>query len=441
MDDPQPDPLLLQLLLQLILIMLNAIFACAEIAVISINDAKMERLSKTGNKRAKRLTQLTSQPAKFFATIQVGITLAGFLGSAFAAGNLSARLMNWFVNIGVTLPISVINTISVILITLILSYITLVFGELVPKRIAMRKAEAIGLGLSGMIYAISQIFKPIVWLMTISTNGVLRLLGIDPNAEDEEVTEEEIRIMVDIGSDKGAIDKEEKEFIHNLFNFDDLTVDKIMTHRIDVLMLSIEESDEDWEKVIYENRYAIYPICESTKDNVVGVLYTKDYFRLKDRSRASVMANAVKHPQFIPENVRADTLLHNMKKKRNHFAVIVDEYGGTSGIVTLNDLLEQLVGDIDDDIVSSEEPLIESINPTTWSISGITPLEEVAKVVGIELPIDEYDTFSGMVLGLLGNVPDDGSTPEIEEYGLNIRITSIKDRRIKSAVICKTKTE
>ena len=430
-------PLLWPLLLQIFLITLNAVFACAEIAVISMNDAKLEKLSKEGNKRARRLMSLTSQPAKFLATVQVGTTLAGFLGSAFAANNFSQRLVRWLYGLGLHLPLPVLNTISIILITLILSYITIVLGELVPKRIAMKNAEGIGLGLSGIIYVLSRLFKPLVSLLTFSTNGILRLLRIDPDAEDESVTEEEIRIMVDVGSEKGTIDADEKEFIHNLFDFDDLTVEKIMTHRRDVSMLWLEESDEEWEKAIYEKRHTFHPVCGDSQDNIIGVLNTKDYFRLKDRSRDNVMHNAIKPAQLIPETARADVILQKMKKNRNHFAVIMDDYGGMSGIITINDLLEQLVGDFDDDAEPDEKPLIEPIDSNSWSISGAASLSDVEKAVGASLPCEEYDTFAGMVIGLLGNIPEDGSTPEIEEYGLNIRITLIEDHRLKKAVICK----
>ncbi|MDR0324621.1 MAG: hemolysin family protein [Oscillospiraceae bacterium] len=438
MPETDPDPLLWQLLLQLILIALNAVFACAEIAVISINDAKLERLSETGNKKARRLLSLTSQPSKFLATIQVGITLAGFLGSAFAAGNFSEKLVRWLAGIGVTLPASALQAISVVIITLILSYITLVLGELVPKRIAMQKAEAIGLAMSGLVYAVSKAFTPIVWLLTVSTNGVLRLFGIDPNAEDEHVTEEEIRIMVDAGSENGTIDIEEKEFIHNLFDFDDLTAEKIMTHRTEVSMLWIDEDNEEWEKTIHDSRYSIYPICEDNSDNIVGVLNTRDYFRLKDKSRESILQHAVKPPQFVPESVRADMLLRNMKKNRNHFAIVMDEYGGMSGIITINDLLEQLVGDLEDDAAAPEEKLlIEQIDSKTWRVNGAAPLDEVEKTVGMPLPCDEYDTFAGMTYSLLGSIPEDGSTPEIDGFGLNIRIIMMQERRLEAALICK----
>jgi putative hemolysin len=441
MPQPDPDPLLWQLLLQLFLILLNAVFACAEIAVISINDAKLERLSGTGNKKAKRLLALTSRPAKFLATTQVAITLAGFLGSAFAAGNFAAKLTDWLADVGAPLPLYALHTVSVIVITLLLSYITLVLGELVPKRIAMKNAEAVGLGLSGVITVLSRLFTPVVWWLTVSTNGVLRLLRIDPDAEEEKVTEEEIRIMVDAGSKKGAIDIEEKEFIHNLFDFDDITADKIMTHRTDVSMLWAEESDGEWEAVVQGSRYSFYPVCEDSQDNIVGILNTKDYFRLQDRSRKSVMQNAVKPPRFVPETARADTLLRNMKKDRNHFAVVMDEYGGMSGIITINDLLEQLVGDLDDDAgAPAEKPLIEPVDANTWRVGGAVPVEDVAKAVGVALPCGEYDTFAGMVLGILGSIPEDGSMPEIEEYGLHIRVTRIRDHRLETAVVCRTET-
>lgn len=240
------NALLWQLLLQIILIALNAVFACAEIAVISFNDNKLARLAEQGDKRAVRLARLTSQPARFLATIQVAITLAGFLGSAFAADNFSDMLTEWLVGLGVSLPASTLDTISVVLITIILSYFTLVLGELVPKRVAMRKAEALALGMSGLISFISKLFAPIVWLLTISTNALLRLIGIDPNADDEEVTEEEIRMMVDAGREKGVIDEEETEIIQNVFEFDDITAGELATHRTDIALLWTDETMEQW---------------------------------------------------------------------------------------------------------------------------------------------------------------------------------------------------
>ena len=430
-----PELLIWQLLLQLVLIALNAIFACAEIAAISINDNKLEHLAKTGDKRAKRLLSLTSQPAKFLATIQVGITFAGFLGSAFAADSFSKYLVDFLVSTGVAIPPASLNAISVVIITIILAYFTLVFGELVPKRIGMKKAEAIGLSMSGLVYFVSKIFSPAVWLLTISTNSILRLIGIDPNTNDDKVTEEEIRLMVDAGSQAGAIDLDEKEYIQNIFELDDITANEVMTHRIDVSLLWMEEDDEEWKKIIVETRHAMYPICENSPDNIVGVLNTKDYFRLEDKSRGSVMKKAVKPAQFVPETVRADVLFRNMKQSRSHFMVVLDEYGGMSGIVTISDLLEQLVGDLENEISEVEPPQIEELDSHRWIISGAAPLDEVAEAIGIPLPCDEYDTFSGMVFGMLGKVPKDGSRPELDAFGLSIKVIEIRDHRLEKAIV------
>jgi len=430
-----PELLIWQLLLQLVLIALNAIFACAEIAAISINDNKLEHLAKTGDKRAKRLLSLTSQPAKFLATIQVGITFAGFLGSAFAADSFSKYLVDFLVSAGVAIPPASLNAISVVIITIILAYFTLVFGELVPKRIGMKKAEAIGLSMSGLVYFVSKIFSPAVWLLTISTNSILRLIGIDPNTNDDKVTEEEIRLMVDAGSQAGAIDLDEKEYIQNIFELDDITANEVMTHRIDVSLLWMEEDDEEWKKIIVETRHAMYPICENSPDNIVGVLNTKDYFRLEDKSRGSVMKKAVKPAQFVPETVRADVLFRNMKQSRSHFMVVLDEYGGMSGIVTISDLLEQLVGDLENEISEVEPPQIEELDSHRWIISGAAPLDEVAESIGIPLPCDEYDTFSGMVFGMLGKVPKDGSRPELDAFGLSIKVIEIRDHRLEKAIV------
>ena len=322
------------LILQIVLIAINAIFACVEIAVVSINDTKLEKMVSDGNKKAIRLQKLTSQPSRFLATIQVAITLSGFLGSAFAADNFSEPLVAWLLSIGVPIPEKTLDTIAVVLITLILSYVTLIFGELVPKRVAMNKTEAISLGLSGMITFVSKVFAPLVWLLTASTNGVLRLLGIDPNEKEDEVTEEEIRMMVDAGSEKGAIDCEEKELIQNVFEFNDISVEEICTHRTDVAMLWMDESIDEWEEIIHESRHSYFPVCGEDVDDIIGILDAKDYFRLREKNHEIIMREAIKPAYFVPENIKASTLFQNMKKSGNYFAVVLDEYGGMEGIIT-----------------------------------------------------------------------------------------------------------
>lgn len=428
-------PLGWQLLLQLGLILLNAVFACAEIAAITINDNKVAKLAAEGDKRAIRLAALTSQPARFLSTIQVAITLSGFLGSAFAADNFAERLVSWLISLGVTMPIRTLNTIAVIVITLILSYFTLVLGELVPKRIAMQKAEALALGMSAFINGVSIVFKPLVSLLTASTNGMLRLFGIDPNASDDEVTEEEIRMMVDQGSMRGAIDDSEKEWIQNIFEFDDITAGEICTHRTDLAVLWMEEDNSQWITTINESRHTLYPICEDSVDNIIGILNTKFYFRLDDKSRDSVLTNAVSPAFFVPESIKADTLFRNMRESRNHFSVVLDEYGGVTGIITMNDLLEQLVGDLDDD---GSEPLIPDIlevTPNSWTIQGSTSLDDVEEITGISLPIEEYDTFGGFVLGTYGAIPSDGEDISVDYGRLEIRHIVIKERRVENAFV------
>ena len=314
--------------MQLILLICNAVFACAEIAVISLNDNRLAKLAAEGDKRAVRLARLTNQPARFLATIQVVITLSGFLGSAFAAENFSDGIVDWLVGLGVGIPRGTLDTITVTLITLVLSYITLIFGELVPKRVAMRNAEKLSLAISGLMTFISKLFAPIVWLLTVSTNAVLRLLGIDPNEKDEEVSEEEIRMMVDVGSEKGVIDEEEQRMIQNVFEFDDLAVEEFATHRTDMVVLWEDESVEQWNQTIRENRHSLYPVCGETADDVIGILNAKDYFRLEERTRENILREAVRPAYFVPQSIRADVLFRQMKKTRNHFAVVLDEYGG-----------------------------------------------------------------------------------------------------------------
>lgn len=429
------------IILQIVLIALNAIFACAEIAVLSINETKLERMAEQGNRRAKRLFRLTREPAKFLATIQVAITLSGFLGSAFAADSFSEPLVNWVISLGVTgIPVATLDSIAVVVITLILSYFTLVFGELVPKRVAMKKAESLGLGISGLISGISKVFKPIVWFLSVSTNGVLRLLGIDPNEADEQVNEEEILMMVDAGSEKGAIDEQEKEFIQNIFEFDDLTADEIAVHRTEVTILWMEDDMDQWAATIHDSRHTLYPVCQDSADKVIGILNAKDYFRLDDKSRENVMREAVREPYFVPATIKADVLFRNMKKTRNIMAIVLDEYGGMVGIITLNDLIEQLVGDLGEDTAEEEaaEPHIEQMDENTWAIIGNVELLEIEQTLEVDIGLEEVDTFTGLVFGALDMIPSDGEQNiELDFKGLHINIERVEDHQIAFAKVSK----
>lgn len=424
-----------QIVLQIILIALNAIFASAEIAIISVNENKLEKLAEDGNKRAARLAKLTEQPAKFLSTIQIAITLSGFLGSAFAADNFSDILVSAILKTGIKISPSALNSISVILITLILSYFTLIFGELVPKRVAMKNSEKLALAVTGLISFISRLFAPIVWFLTLSTNAVLRLLGIDPNSDDDRVTEEEIRMMVDAGSEKGAIDETEKEMIQNVFEFDDLTAGEIATHRTELSLLWIEESPEEWEKTIHESRHSIYPVCDESVDNVVGILNAKDYFRLEDCTKEKIIKEAIKPAYFVPESIKADVLFGNMKKSGNNFAIVVDEYGGMSGIVTMNDLVQQLVGDFDGDGKDCDEGEIERVDSHTWKIKGSAAIDDVIEKLKVKIPEDDYDTFGGFVFDAFGSVPEDGESFEIDVDNMHIKTLEIRDHRLIKALV------
>ncbi len=426
------------LLLQGVLIALNAVFASAETAIVGMNDNRIAKLAEEGDKRARKLAKLTEKPSKFLATIQVAITLAGFLGSAFAADTFSDKIAKWLIGLGVDLNEEILDKIALVLITLALSYLTIVLGELVPKRMAMKNPEKQALKMAGFITAMAVIFRPFVWLLTVSTNGILRMFGIDPHAEQEEVSEEDIKMMVDVGSEKGTIDDDEKEFIQNVFEFDDLTAGEIATHRTEIELLWLEEDMGQWNETIRSSRHTRYPICSETVDNVVGVLSERDYFRLDTSDREDVMKNAVKPAYFVPETVKADVLFRNMKTSHNSFAVVLDEYGGVTGIVTMNDLIERLVGDFNVEEAQSEEKeelSIELVEDGLWSVKGNVALDEMEKELDISLPTDDYDTFSGLVFSALGSIPDDGSEFEIETDGLYVKVTEVAEHQIRSALV------
>lgn len=423
-------------ILQIVLIFLNAVFASAEIAVISMGDVKLRKMQREGNKKAGRLLGLTENPARFLATIQVAITLAGFLGSAYAADNFAEPLVAVLVQTGIGIPAEVWKNICVFLITLVIAYFSIVFGELIPKRVAMQKTEGIALGLSGILTVVSRVFRPIVWLLTVSTNGVLRIFGINPE-EEAQVTEEEIRLMVAEGSEKGTIDLDENQMIQNVFEFNDIAVEEICTHRVDVVWLELDDDMPEWDRRIYESRHNYYPVCGESSDDVVGILDAKDYLRMEVREREFVMEQAVHKPFFVPDSMKADVLFRKMKQSGNYFAVVVDEYGGMSGIVTMRDLIELLVGELTEENEEERIPEILQKSETEWLIQGNASLDEVEECLLVELPVEEYDTFSGFVMGTLGEVPDDGISFELETERLLIQVKEVSERRVKEAWVTK----
>lgn len=430
------DSLPLQILLQVILIALNAVFASAEIAVISFNDIKLQKAADDGDKRAKKLVKLTAEPTNFLGTIQVGITLAGFLGSAFAADNFSGALVGLLMKTGIAIPESVLNSIAVVIITIILSLVTLIFGELVPKRVAMKKAESLSLALSGLLYGFAKVCRPIVWFLTKSTNGVLRLCGINPHVEEEEVTEEQIRMMLDVGSEKGTIDPDEKTMIHNIFELDDTPLDDVMTHRRDLKILWIEDDVSEWEKTIEEEPHRKYLVCSESVDNVKGVMDIRKFY--KALYKGQNVKSKIEPAYFVPETMNADELFRKMQKLRRHFAVVLDEYGGLSGVVTMSSLLEEIVGSLK---LSDEPEEIVKISDNLWRMDGSVSLDEVSEALDIQLSDDEYSTLAGLILNELNEFPADGTTPLVETCGLRLQVTDIHDRRIESVNVSKIMQE
>ncbi len=422
-------------LLQIFLIALNAIFAGTEIAVISVNETKLEKEVERGNKRAKWLLKMTQNSSGFLATIQVAITLSGFLGAAFASDSFAAVLSGALKRIGIGLSDSVLNTISVVLVTLVISYFSIVFGEMVPKRIAMKNAERFSLTMAGPITVIAKLFAPLVWLLTKSTNGILRLCGIDPESDEEIVTEEDLLLMADAGRKKGTIDDSENDMIRNVFAFDDLTVGEICTHRKEVSILWMDETVAEWEQTIHESRHSVYPVCGDSVDQIIGVLNAKDFFRLNCRDKKAVMEHAVHTPYFVHENLKADQLFSKMKRHADHFAVVLDEYGGMCGIITVTDLVEQLVGDFDDDEMLRQEPEIERLDSRCWKVRGSCSLHDVSRALEYAFPEEEYETFSGFLIGSLGEIPKDGTKLKMQVGPFQVRILDGCQHRIEKAIV------
>lgn len=424
-----------RVILLFVLIIINGFFSCAEIAVIQIGEGKLKKLSEEGNQKAKRLLKFKEDPSRFLSTIQVAITLAGFLSSAFASESFAGMVDQLVRRFFPALSLDVIHPISIVLITILLSYLSIVFGELVPKRLAQVYTEPIALFITPVLGLVSILSTPLVFLLSASTNSILRLIGINPDEDSNQISEEDILMMVDEGMEKGTIESTENEFIQNVFEFKDLTVEEVCTHRTDVAMLYIEDTDRQWRRTIHEHRFACYPICGEDDDDIIGILNTKDYFRLNDLSRPNVMKNAVDRPFFVSQNMKVSDLFDTMKKERKYYAVVLDEYGGMTGIVTLHDLIEALVGDLHEEDELPEPEPIEAIGNNEWIILGSADLEDVNEALKIHLDLEAADTFGGYIMGILGKVPEDGSSFHLDTDNLSIDVAYIKNHRIGKTVV------
>lgn len=424
----ESDSILPQLLLQLVLIAVNALFAATEIAVISLNETKVRRMAEGGDRKAAKMLRMVTEPTGFLSTIQICITLAGFLGSAFAADNFSDKLVNWLINdCGVSgVSPSALDTISVIIITLVLSYFTLVLGELVPKRIAMKRSESIARAVSGLMIAMTAALRPIIWLLTVSTNGVLRLCGIDPKDNAEEVSEEEIIMMLDEGEEAGSIESGEKELIKNVFSLNDTTAEDVMVHRSQVAFLKRDDARTTLLNEIAESGYSRFPVYGENIDDIVGILYAKTYLTAQSRGERCEMKDFLMPPRFVHASTHINRILLDMQREHAHMAVVVDDYGGVIGIITLEDILEELVGEIWDE----SDEVIENIRERSdgsYDINGSTRLSDMCESIGCSID-SEADTVGGWVTEMLGGIPESGES--FECGGMLVTVEATDERRV-----------
>lgn len=424
----ESDSILPQLLLQLVLIAVNALFAATEIAVISLNETKVRRMAEGGDRKAAKMLRMVTEPTGFLSTIQICITLAGFLGSAFAADNFSDKLVNWLINdceVSGVSP-SALDTISVIIITLVLSYFTLVLGELVPKRIAMKRPEGIARAVSGLMIGMTTVLRPVIWLLTVSTNGVLRLCGIDPKDNAEEVSEEEIIMMLDEGEEAGSIESGEKELIKNVFSLNDTTAEDVMVHRSQVAFLKRDDARTTLLNEIAESGYSRFPVYGENIDDIVGILYAKTYLTAQIRGERCEMKDFLMPPRFVHASTHINRILLDMQREHAHMAVVVDDYGGVIGIITLEDILEELVGEIWDE----SDEVIENIRERpdgSYDINGSTRLSDMCESVGCSID-SNADTVGGWVTETLGGIPASGESFECS--GMLVTVEATDERRV-----------
>ena len=426
--------MLASIIILIILILINAFFAAAEIAFISLNDTKIEIQAKDGNRKAIKIQKMLKDPSKFLATIQIGVTLAGFLSSAFASDTFADMLAPALNNILPSVSIATWKSISIVIITIILSYFTLVFGELVPKRIAMRYYEKVSFASVGIIKTISVITAPFVKFLTFSTNIISKVFGVTGD-EEENVTEEEIRMMIDVGEEKGAIEEEEKEMINNIFEFNDKVVSEIMIPRNKIFALDVNLSIADViERLSEDTRYSRIPVYEETMDNIKGIVYIKDIL-LSTKNKNSKIKGLVKEAYFVSETKMVNELFQELRKNKKQIAIIIDEYGGTAGMVTMEDILEEIVGEIYDEY-DKETDKFKKIDNNTFLFDASIALYDVEKILDVEIDEDDVDTLGGYLIKQLDRIPKDGEKPVIETEKVTYKIEKVLDKKIIKVKAC-----
>lgn len=424
--------IIFDLIIVFIFILINAFFAGTEMAVITLNDAKMQKMAEEGHKGAKKVIKFIDNPGTFLATIQVGVTLAGFLSSAFAANNFSELLTKVFDPSGKHLWLSPLST---VLITVILSYFSLVFGELVPKRIAQKNPEKWAFASAGIVRFFGVITTPFVKFLTLSTNAVLRVLGIDPNDIDKEVTEEEIRMLVDVANESDTIEDSEKEMIENIFEFNDKDVAEVMTHRKKIISLSIDAPYEEVIRLARNEKFTRIPVYRGTIDDIVGILHIKDLLGMSENEIKNFkLKSYIREPIFVHETKKISALFNEMKSCGIQLAVILDEYGGTMGIVTVEDMIEEIVGNIFDEFDDEDQECIHLSNGDLI-VAGDMTLSDLENELDMELTDEEYDTIAGLVIQLLDRVPEKYEKPTVKYKNLDIKVLQVQERWISKVLI------
>lgn len=434
MDDPDPATAIIwKLVLLLLLIIVNAFFAMSEIAIISLNDNKLRVMADDGHEKAKKVLKLVESPSAFLSTIQIGVTLAGFLTSASAAQSFSEPIAKWIASVcGLATIPTWLNGVSTIVVTVIMSYFSLVLGELAPKRIAMQCSEKISFKVVGILLFIKSAMKPFVTFLSFSTNIIVRIFGFDPNADEEVVTEEEIRMMVDAGEEKGVIEESQKEMINNIFEFDDIVAADVMTHRTDLECVEIGDSIETVIKISMSKGYSRIPVYEDEIDNIRGIIYVKDLLKYIGKSvpESFKISRIMREATFIPESKRCGDLFNEMTEKHLQMVIVSDEYGSTAGIVTIEDLLESIVGNMQDEYDNEEEE-IEQVSDNIYNFDGLTDIEEVNEVLSIQIPDGEYDTLGGFIMSELGRIPEADEKPVVCAEGFQFTVEEMEERRIE----------
>ena len=423
-----------QLVVLVVLIGINAFFAATEIAFISINDAKISKQANEGDKKAKQIKKMLQDPSRFLATIQIGITLAGFLSSAFASDAFASKLAPVLDKL-FPLGIAFWNPVSIIIVTLILSYFSLVFGELVPKRLAMKYSSKVAGAAVGFIRVLAVIASPFVKFLTFSTNTISKLFGVSEN-EEEIVTEEDIRDMVDAGEEDGTIEEQEKEMINNVFEFNDKVASEVMKHRTEVFGMEINSDVGEMLDKLDEYKYSRVPIYEDTIDNIKGVLYVKDLFKYIRSNKKIKVKDMLRKAYFVSENKPINQVFKELQVNKVQLAIVVDEYGGTAGIITMEDIIEELVGNILDEY-DDDEIEYEILDDNTFRINGNMSIHDFEKIVKITIPEGDYDTISGYLIDQLGRIPKDKEKPVIETENATYKIEKYKDQRIYLIKVCK----